>query len=60
MMVGPSTQHRGWFGIQFEDCDAFHGCRDTTMWERTNLRVAIDTGGTFTDCVTSRAASSRF
>ncbi len=26
-------------------------CRDTTIRERTHLRVAIDTGGTFTDCV---------
>src|SRR5277367_5139361 len=26
-------------------------CRDITIRERTHLRVAIDTGGTFTDCV---------
>lgn len=26
-------------------------CRDTTIRERGDLRVAIDTGGTFTDCV---------
>jgi N-methylhydantoinase A len=26
-------------------------CRDITIREQTNLRVAVDTGGTFTDCV---------
>ncbi len=30
---------------------ALNACRVTTIRERTNLRVAVDTGGTFTDCV---------
>src|ERR1035437_707284 len=38
-------------GIKFEDAAALRICRDITIRERTNLRVAVDTGGTFTDCV---------
>jgi N-methylhydantoinase A len=38
-------------GIQFENAADGWSCRASTIRERINLRVAIDTGGTFTDCV---------